>query len=72
VTGDWSNDDLHVGDLVELHTVSTLRKMEMPQLGFVLECNPPPKGTLQVYDVVIMTSEGPISAPRNYLKKVRA
>lgn len=70
--GDWSNDDLDVGDLVEIFTVSTLRKMETPQLGFVLECHRPPRGSLQVYDVVIMTSDGPVSAPRNYLKKVRS
>ena len=68
--GDWSNDDLAPGDLVEIFTVSTLRKMEIPQLGFVVECHRPPPGTLQVYDVVIMTSAGMISAPRNYLKKV--
>lgn len=68
--GDWSNDDLAPGDLVEIFTVSTLRKMETPQLGFVVECHRPPQNSLMVFDVVIMTSEGMISAPRNYLKKV--
>lgn len=68
--GDWSNDDLAPGDLVEIFTISTLRKMETPQVGFVIQCNRPPPGSLQVYDIVVMTSQGTVPIPRNYVKKV--
>jgi hypothetical protein len=73
--GDWSNDDLQVGDLVILHNaaVGYMRDMlEDKGMGVVVDLDTPPRGSLQTYNVKILTPKGIVNTYRQYIEKVQS
>lgn len=70
---DWSNDNLQIGDLVILHTQPPgyMRSMVEDQgLGVVVELDTPPRGSLQTYDVIVLTPKGIVNTYRQHIEKV--
>lgn len=71
---DWSNDNLAVGDLVIIHSSAPgyMRDMiENKGMGLVTSLQTPPRGSLQTYNVQVLTSGGVlITTYRQYLEKV--
>ena len=70
---DWSNDNLQVGDLVILHgqPPGYMRSMlEDSGLGVVVNLDTPPRGSLQTYDVTVLTPKGIINTYRQHIEKI--
>ena len=70
---DWSNDNLQVGDLVILHGQAPgyMRSMlEDNGLGVVVNLDTPPRGSLQTYDVTVLTPKGIINTYRQHIEKI--
>lgn len=68
---DWSNDDLQVGDLVIVHgqPPGYMRDMiESQGMGIVVSLSRPPRGSLQTYDVTVLTPKGTVLTYRQYLE----
>jgi len=70
---DWSNDNLQIGDLVILHghPPGYMRSMvEDKGMGVVMRLDTPPRGSLQIYNVTVFTSQGMVNTYRQYIEKV--
>lgn len=70
---DWSNDTLQIGDLVILHSASAgyMRDMLSDKgMGVVMRLDTPPLGSLQIYNVTVLTPQGMVNTFRQYIEKV--
>ena len=71
---DWSNDTLQVGDLVRIYVgpPGYMRDcgIDSKGLGVVISLDTPPRGSLQTYDVTVLTPGGLITTYRQCLEKL--
>lgn len=70
---DWSNDTLKVGDLVILHSAAPgyMRDLlEDKGMGVVVELDTPPRGSLQTYDVTVLTPKGMVKTYRQHIERI--
>jgi hypothetical protein len=71
---DWSNDELQLGDLVIVHgqPPGYMRDMlESQGMGIVISLSRPPQGSLQTYDVTVLTPKGRVDTYRQYLEMLK-
>ena len=71
---DWSNDGLQLGDLVIVHRQPPGYMRDMMEyrcLGIVISLSRPPQGSLQTYNVTVLTPRGRVDTYRQYLEAVK-
>lgn len=71
---DWSNDTLQVGDLVRIYVgpPGYMRDCGIDSKGYgvVTSLDTPPRGSLQTYNVTVLTPGGLITTYRQCLEKL--
>lgn len=70
---DWGNDNLKIGDLVILHATGPGYMRDLVEdngIGMVVRLETPPRGSLQTYDVEVLTSKGVVTTYRQHIEKI--
>jgi hypothetical protein len=71
---DWSNDNLQVGDLVQVWSpgqgLLVYNRPEVAMTGIVLSLNKPPVGSLQIYDAQILIEGTVVNVYRQNMYRI--